>query len=69
MHRAGVNLTSIIATSAVVTAVIGLSLQATLGNIVGGLALQVDDSIQEGDWIEFENKQQGRSRRSAGATP
>ncbi|HEX2873977.1 MAG TPA: mechanosensitive ion channel family protein [Polyangiaceae bacterium] len=63
MHRAGVNLTSIIATSAVVTAVIGLSLQATLGNIVGGLALQVDDSIQEGDWIEFENKQQGQVKQ------
>jgi CRP-like cAMP-binding protein/small-conductance mechanosensitive channel len=63
MHHAGVNLTSIIATSAVVTAVIGLSLQATLGNVVGGLALQVDDSIQEGDWIEFENKQQGQVKK------
>jgi CRP-like cAMP-binding protein len=60
MHRAGVNLTSIVATSAVVTAVIGLSLQATLGNVVGGLALQLDDSIREGDWIELENKVQGR---------
>ena len=63
MHRAGVNLTSIIATSAVVTAVIGLSLQATLGNVVGGLALQVDDSVQEGDWIEFENKQQAQVKK------
>jgi small-conductance mechanosensitive channel/CRP-like cAMP-binding protein len=60
MHRAGVNLASIVATSAVVTAVIGLSLQPTLGNIIGGLALQVDDSIQEGDWIELENKSQGQ---------
>lgn len=63
MHHAGVNLTSIIATSAVVTAVIGLSLQATLGNVVGGLALQVDESIQEGDWIEFENKQQAQVKK------
>jgi small-conductance mechanosensitive channel/CRP-like cAMP-binding protein len=63
MHHAGVNLTSIIATSAVVTAVIGLSLQATLGNIVGGIALQVDDSLDEGDWIELENKQQGQIRQ------
>ena len=63
MHHTGVNLTSIIATSAVVTAVIGLSLQATLGNIVGGIALQVDDSIQEGDWIEFENKQQAQVKK------
>jgi CRP-like cAMP-binding protein/small-conductance mechanosensitive channel len=63
MHHAGVNVTSIIATSAVVTAVIGLSLQATLGNIVGGIALQVDDSIEEGDWIEFENKQQAQVKK------
>jgi len=63
MHHAGFNVTSIIATSAVVTAVIGLSLQATLGNIVGGLALQVDDSIQEGDWLEFENKQQAQVKK------
>lgn len=63
MHHAGVNLTSIIATSAVATAVIGLSLQATLGNVVGGVALQVDDSIEEGDWIELENKQQGQIKQ------
>jgi small-conductance mechanosensitive channel len=63
MHRAGVNLTSIVATSAVVTAVLGLSLQATLGNVIGGLALQLDDSIREGDWIELESKVQGRVRQ------
>ncbi len=63
MHRSGVNLASIVATSAVVTAVIGLSLQSTLGNIIGGLALQVDDSIHEGDWIELENKSQGQVKK------
>jgi small-conductance mechanosensitive channel/CRP-like cAMP-binding protein len=59
MHHAGVNVTSIVATSAVVTAVVGLSLQATLGNVVGGISLQLDDSINEGDWVELENKTQG----------
>jgi small-conductance mechanosensitive channel/CRP-like cAMP-binding protein len=59
MHHVGVNLTSIVATSAVVTAVLGLSLQATLGNVVGGIALQLDDSINEGDWVELESKTQG----------
>jgi small-conductance mechanosensitive channel/CRP-like cAMP-binding protein len=63
MHDAGVNLTSIVATSAVVTAVIGLSLQSTLGNVIGGLALQVDDSIREGDWIELESKVQGQVKK------
>ncbi len=63
LHRVGLNVTGIVATSAVVTAVIGLSLQATLGNVVGGLALQVDSSINEGDWIEFENKVQGKVKK------
>ena len=63
MHRAGVNLASIVATSAVATAVIGLSLQSTLGSVIGGLALQVDDSLNEGDWIELENKTQGQVKK------
>lgn len=63
VHRWGVDLTSIVATSAVVTAVIGLSLQSTLGNVIGGLALQVDDSIREGDWVELENKAQGQVKK------
>jgi small-conductance mechanosensitive channel/CRP-like cAMP-binding protein len=63
MHRSGVNLTSIVATSAVVTAVVGLSLQATLSNVVGGIALQIDDSIHEGDWIELESKVQGQVKQ------
>ena len=63
MHRAGVNLASIVATSAVATAVIGLSLQSTLGSVIGGLALQVDDSLNEGDWIELENKQQAQVKK------
>ncbi|MSQ81841.1 MAG: mechanosensitive ion channel [Myxococcales bacterium] len=50
--RMGFNLSGIIATSAVVTAVVGFSLQDTLGNIMGGLALQMDNSIGVGDWIK-----------------
>ncbi len=45
----GVELSGVIATSAVLTAVIGLSLQDTLGNILGGLALQLDSSISVGN--------------------
>ncbi|HTV21607.1 MAG TPA: mechanosensitive ion channel family protein [Polyangiaceae bacterium] len=63
MHRSGVNLASIVATSAVATAVIGLSLQSTLGSVIGGLALQVDDSLNEGDWIELENKTQAQVKK------
>lgn len=50
--RNGFNLSGIVATSAVLTAVVGLSLQDTLGNILGGIALQSDESIKVGDWVK-----------------
>jgi small-conductance mechanosensitive channel/CRP-like cAMP-binding protein len=49
----GFEVSGVIATSAVLTAVIGLALQDTLGNAMGGLALQLDSSIRVGDWITF----------------
>jgi CRP-like cAMP-binding protein len=51
----GVNLLSIVTTSAVLTVVVGLALQDTLGNLVSGLALQVQRPFEVGDWIQFEN--------------
>jgi small-conductance mechanosensitive channel/CRP-like cAMP-binding protein len=57
---AGWNLSSVIATSAVVSGVLAISLQATLGNILGGVALQLDGSIHVGDWVQLENGRQGR---------
>jgi len=60
LHRSGVQLSGIIATSAVVTVVLGLSLQATLGNVLGGIALQLDDSIHIGDWVQLSSGQEGR---------
>jgi small-conductance mechanosensitive channel/CRP-like cAMP-binding protein len=47
----GYNLSGVITTSAVLTAVIGFSLQDTLGNVMGGLALQLDNSVEVGAWI------------------
>ena len=51
LARVGVNLTGIIATSAVATAVIGFSLQDVLGNLAGGLVMEFEQAIAEGDWI------------------
>ncbi len=45
----------VIATSAVLTAVIGFSMQDTLGNILGGLAIQLDQSLRIGDWIKVDD--------------
>lgn len=55
MHLAGVNLSGIVATSAVITAVVAFSMQETLGNILGGLALQLDSSIELGDWVKVDD--------------
>lgn len=49
----GFEISGVIATSAVLTAVIGLALQDTLGNALGGLALQLDRSIKVGDWVQL----------------
>ena len=49
--RAGFSVAGIITTSAVLTAVIGFSLQDTLGSVMGGLSVQMDKSIVVGDWI------------------
>src|SRR5437868_5726370 len=51
------DLTGIIATSAVLTAIIGLSFQDTLGNMMGGMALQMERAIGVGDWIRIDNQE------------
>jgi CRP-like cAMP-binding protein len=51
LNRLGVNATGLFATSAVVTAVIGLALQDMLNNLAGGITLQLEDSINVGDYI------------------
>lgn len=59
LTRVGVDLTGIVATSAVITAVIGFSLQDTLINLVGGISLEMENTINAGDWIrvaEFEGR-------------
>ncbi len=60
MHAAGVNPSSVLGASAVVSAVVALSLQSTLGNVIGGVALQLDGSVHVNDWIQLENGRQGK---------
>ena len=55
LRYAGLDLGSILATSAVITAVVAFAMQDTLGNILGGLALQLDNSIEVGDWIKVDD--------------
>lgn len=55
LRAVGVEPGSLLTTSALLTAVVGLALQDTLGNLVSGLALQMKPPFQVGDWIQFEN--------------
>lgn len=55
LSREGINLAGLIATSAVLTAVIGLALQDTLGNLASGLALQLEKSVRVGDWLKYDD--------------
>lgn len=53
----GVDLSGIVATSAVITAIIGFSLQDTLGNVMGGMALQMERTISVGDWVRIDQQE------------
>jgi len=54
-RMAGVDVGSLLATSAVITAVIAFAMKDTLGNILGGLVLQLDESIRVGDWVKVDD--------------
>ena len=54
LRYAGLDLSGIVATSAMITAVVAFAMQDTLGNILGGLALQLDNSVEIGDWISLD---------------
>lgn len=51
VSASGADLSGVLATSAVVTGVVAFSLQDTLGNIIGGMVLHLEDSFMPGDWV------------------
>ncbi len=52
LRLAGLDVLSLVTTSAVLTAVVGLALQSTIANVFSGLALQLDRTLRHGEWIE-----------------
>jgi small-conductance mechanosensitive channel/CRP-like cAMP-binding protein len=52
-YRTEFNVTGLFTTSAVISIVIGLALQDTLGNLFSGLALQTERSFNVSDWVRF----------------
>ncbi len=55
LRLAGMDLASLVTTSAVITAVVAFAMQDTLGNTLGGLFLEIDQSIAIGDWIKLDD--------------
>jgi hypothetical protein len=51
-YGVGADVTGVFATSAVVSLVLGLALQATLGNLFAGLALEIERPLKVGDCIQ-----------------
>jgi len=62
LTRSEVDVTRVFTASVLTTAVIGLALQETLGNIVAGLALQLERDFEAGDWIRVDDRITGRIR-------
>ncbi len=62
LRAAGVEPGSLLATSALLTAVIGLSLQETLGNLFAGLSLQAQPPFSVGDWLQYAEGPNGIGR-------
>ncbi len=56
LRRAGVDLVSLVTTSAVVTAVIGFALQNMLANLFSGLGLHMEGTLRIGDWLQVGNR-------------
>lgn len=52
----GVDLGSIVTASAIVTGVVAFALQDTLGNVIAGLAIQIQKPYEVGDWVSLTEK-------------
>jgi small-conductance mechanosensitive channel/CRP-like cAMP-binding protein len=53
LRAVGVEPGSLLTTSALLTAILGFSMQETLGNLFAGLALQSQQTVAVGDWVRF----------------
>jgi hypothetical protein len=62
LRGAGLDLSSIVTTSAILTAVVAFAMQDTLGNVLAGLAVQLDNSVRIGDWIKVDQRERPGAR-------
>jgi small-conductance mechanosensitive channel/CRP-like cAMP-binding protein len=55
LNAVGVNLAGLITTSAVVSGALAFSAKETLGNLWGGIAIQMEKTCRIGDWVRVDN--------------
>ena len=55
----GVSVGQLLGTGAIAAAVIGLSLQETLGNLFAGISMRLDPAFEVGDWVEVTGNLRG----------
>lgn len=53
----GIKPSTFVVTSTVLSAVIGLAMQDMLGNIISGIALQVEKPFRVGDWVKISDRE------------
>lgn len=49
--KLGINISVLLTTSAIFTAIIGLAFQGVLGNLLAGISLNLTRSLSRGDWV------------------
>ncbi len=50
----GIDIAPLLASTALLTAVVGFALQGVLGNLLAGMSLHITRSVMPGDWIEID---------------
>lgn len=55
LRMSGVDATQLFTTSAIITAVLAFAMQDTLGNVLGGVMLQLDNSLKVGEWVHLDD--------------
>lgn len=53
----GIDISPLLASTALLTAVVGFALQGVLGNLLSGMSLHLTRSIMPGDWISVGNRE------------
>lgn len=51
--KLGINISVLLTTSAIFTAIIGLAFQGVLGNLLAGISLNLTGSLSRGDWVSI----------------